>query len=262
MNIEQVAVQPYTVRAFFNDEAQIRSSLERIARIGYKAVEASFTNAVPYPRFKEICDSLGLAVSSVIDSTGDILERPERVAERVAVLGTPIVCYVFPREVDLGSADSVTRWIAALDRAGAVLREAGLQLVYHNHSHELRKLGGRTILERIFDETDPRNLGAELDTYWLQAGGGDPVAWIRRVAGRILALHIKDLGVGPDNKPTFYEIGQGNLDFPAIVKAAEAGGCKWFVVEQDSSAGDPFDALAMSFDYIKSRLTQGVEMRG
>jgi sugar phosphate isomerase/epimerase len=169
---------------------------------------------------------------------------------------------VFPREVDL---DRRIPSRAGSPRSTAPVPSCARRACNSSTTTtatSLRKLGGRTILERIFDETDPRNLGAELDTYWLQAGGGDPVAWIRRVAGRIPALHIKDLGVGPDNKPTFYEIGQGNLDFPAIVKAAEAGGCKWFVVEQDSSAGDPFDALAMSFDYIKSRLTQGVEMRG
>jgi sugar phosphate isomerase/epimerase len=66
---------------------------------------------------------------------------------------------------------------------------------------------------------------------------------------------MKDYMVTNESKPTFAEIGNGNLDWKNIVPAAAASGCKWYIVEQDTCAGDPFDSLKMSFDYIKANLT-------
>ena len=60
--------------------------------------------------------------------------------------------------------------------------------------------------------------------------------------------------IDADNKPTFAEIGHGNLDWPRIVAAAKASGCEWYIVEQDRCDGDPFDSLKMSFDYITQNL--------
>jgi len=65
---------------------------------------------------------------------------------------------------------------------------------------------------------------------------------------------MKDFAITPDNKIAFAEIGQGNLDWPRIVAAAEASGCEWFIVEQDVCPGDPFDSLRQSFEYIRTTL--------
>lgn len=256
MKLEQVSIQPYTIRNFFTDDASIQASLKRIADIGYKAVEAGHGMAVPYERYREICDSLGLTISSVIENHDDILHNPQAILDRVGILGTRIICYVYPTDIDMGSELSVKGMIEGLDRSGAILREAGYTLTYHNHALEFRKLGGKCILERIFDETAPDNLAGHIDTFWVQAGGGDPERWVRRLKGRLPALHIKDFGVYSGNQGTFMEIGAGNLDFPSIIRAAEESGCKWFVVEQDMTPGDPFASLEQSYDYIVKHLVE------
>ena len=144
--------------------------------------------------------------------------------------------------------------IAGLDKAGAVLRENGLALTYHNHSMEFRKLEGQTIWDRIFQNTDPKNLGAEPDTYWVQHGGANPVTVCKKLAGRLPLIHLKDYKVDENNQPLLCEIGAGNLEFPEIIAAAEKSGCQWFIVEQDRTPGDPFDSLKQSFDYIRANL--------
>ena len=89
---------------------------------------------------------------------------------------------------------------------------------------------------------------AELDTYWIQAGGGDPVAWIRRCAGREPLLHLKDMTVTPQREQRYTEVGEGNLNWPDILAAAEAGGVEYLLVEQDECyERDPFESLAISF---------------
>ncbi len=137
--------------------------------------------------------------------------------------------------------------------------KAGQVLSYHNHAHEFyaSQFQGKpnSLLEyHITRKSNPRFLQAELDTYWVQAGGGDPVAWCKKMKGRMPLLHIKDYSVGPDGKPFFAEIGNGNLDWPAIFSAAEASGTEWFIVEQDVCPGDPFESLAMSFRFINENL--------
>src|SRR5690606_8543993 len=161
-----------------------------------------------------------------------------------------------PKNVDFGSQPSVAQWIARLDRAGKILADAGQTLTYHNHHHEFRRLGNRTVLEEIFAQTNPRHLQAEIDTYWVQYGGGDPIAWCRNLKNRLPLLHLKDYIVDAESKVTYAEIGSGNLDFPAIVRAAEESGCQWFIVEQDTCPGDPFASIQQSFHYIRDHLAE------
>ncbi len=87
----------------------------------------------------------------------------------------------------------------------------------------------------------------------MQAGGGDPVAWCERLTGRLPLIHLKDFGVDKDGKPVIGEIGAGNLAWDRILPAAERSGCRWFIVEQDTCPGDPFDSLATSWRFLAPR---------
>ena len=130
------------------------------------------------------------------------------------------------------------------------MHEAGRVLTYHNHATELMHLGEQTVLDYLYQQTDPRHLQGEIDTYWIQYAGSDPVAWCQKLSGRLPLLHLKDYQITAKNLPDFAEIGYGNLNWKAIIAAAETSGCEWFIVEQDACPGDPFDSAKKSFDYI------------
>ena len=136
---------------------------------------------------------------------------------------------------------------------GQKLAEAGMTLAYHNHSFEFVKYGDQTGLEIIRAAGDPKFLGFELDTYWVQDGGADPAEWIRKLAGRVPMVHMKDVAVIPVEKEfhpkrMFAEVGEGNLNWPAILTAAREIGVEWCFVEQDDCYGrDPFESLAISY---------------
>jgi sugar phosphate isomerase/epimerase len=49
---------------------------------------------------------------------------------------------------------------------------------------------------------------------------------------------------------TFTEIGNGRLDFPGIISAAEQSGVRHFFVEQDVSP-DPLRSVATSIAYLR-----------
>jgi sugar phosphate isomerase/epimerase len=97
-------------------------------------------------------------------------------------------------------------------------------------------------------------LQGEIDTYWVQYGGGNSTAWCHRLQNRLPLIHLKDYGLTTESEPVFREIGYGNLDFKEIVPAAEKAGCEWFIIEQDTCPGSPFDSLQLSFQYIKENL--------
>jgi sugar phosphate isomerase/epimerase len=126
------------------------------------------------------------------------------------------------------------------------LRPSGLKLVYHNHSHELERFGRQTGLETLFAAASPDALMAELDTYWLQHGGVNPAAWIRRFKHRAPLVHLKDMAVD-QGKPVDAEIGEGNLDWVEILSACRDAGTEWLVVEQDEPRRDPMESVAISY---------------
>lgn len=252
MRRDQIAVQLYTLRDHLESRDSLVDTCRNVAAIGYRAVQVAAVDfAVVAPEeVRAICADHGLVICSAHDATGRILEDAEPMRRILDVLGVRHVSYPYPAGVDLGDEAAVDAMIRALDATGSALAADGITLAYHHHHLEFRHLGGRTIIGRIFERIPPERLDAELDSYWVQNGGGDPVAWCHAMAGRLTTIHLKDYVVNDRNQPTFAEVGHGNLDMPAIVRAAEASGCEWFIVEQDVCPGDPFDSIRMSFEHL------------
>ena len=254
MKLTQVAAQLYTCRDSLQDAAGIAKTLTRLREIGYTAVQASGLGPISYADFDRILSNTGMVCCATHEGGNDILNSPEKVVERLRTLRCKITAYPFPQGIDLSDSKIVKEWIGRLQRAGEVLAEAGQILCYHNHNHEFRKLDGEVILDLIYNGTSRTALQGELDTYWVQYGGGDNIAWCRKLEGLLPIILLKDFQTTSENKPMWCEIGAGVLDFKAIIPAAEEAGCEWFVVEQDTCPGDPVDSLAASFRYIQKHL--------
>jgi sugar phosphate isomerase/epimerase len=168
----------------------------------------------------------GLSICATHESSVRIVEETDAVIARLHALETKLTAYPVPGGVNFDNPEQVNTLIRNLDNAGARLRAAGLKLGYRNQAHEFyRPSGGPTILERIYNETSPEKVFAELDTYWVHHGGGDVVEWVKRVKGRIPFIHLKDYKVNPAGECSYCEIGAGTLPFKRIIAEAEAGGC-------------------------------------
>lgn len=254
MKISQVAAQLYTCRDLLKTPADIAATLRRVRAVGYTAVQVSGMGPIAEEELMKILDGEGLVCCATHESGETIIQRPEGVVERLQKLRCVHTAYPCPSTGDFSSLERVTALIEGLDAAGKVLAAAGLNLSYHNHAMEFRKLDGRTILDRIYEGTDPRHVQGELDTYWVHYGGGENVEWCEKLAGRLPLLHLKDYQITTENVPSFCEIGAGNLNFKKIIAEAEQSGCQWFIVEQDICPGDPVDSLAQSFEYIEANL--------
>jgi len=254
MKISQVAVQLFTLRDFCKTATDYADTLKKVREIGYEAIQISGVGPIPATELRSIAEGEGLVICATHEPSVDLLADPAKISEHLAVLGTKYTAYPYPAGVDFSDAAQVDTLITKLDAAGAVLQKAGQVLAYHNHAHEFFLVDGKPLLEAIYARTNPLYLQGEIDTYWVQAGGGNPVEWCAKLKNRLPLLHIKDYAVDATGKPFFAEIGYGNLDMKAIIATAEASGCEWFIVEQDVCPGNPFDSVKKSFDYIKGNL--------
>lgn len=250
MNRPRIALQLYTMRSRAQTPADFLKMLERVRGIGYTAVEFAGLPDIPIQDLVAFVKNLGLAICSSHEGLAALTTGLDGVIERARRLGTPHVVCPFPSDVDLSDIDQVDRMIKCLDEAGAALRGEGIRLGYHNHALEFHRLGSTTVLERIFAQSKAENLAAELDIHWVQAGGGNPLTWCKRLSGRLPILHVKDFAVSAKGEREFAEVGAGNLEMPPILRAAAEAGCEWFVVEQDACARDPFDCVADSLRYL------------
>lgn len=251
-SIDQFAVILFTLRDHIRTREDALKSFDKVAEIGYKSVQVSGMDQSLFPE-EELRDLLlerGISICATHEPSAKIIEDTDAVISRLQRLGVTYTAYPSPH-VDLGDESVIDGWLKDLDTAAKKMADAGQVLTYHNHANEFMHSRGEIILDRIYNETC---LQAEIDIHWVQRGGGTPLAWVEKMSGRQPLIHLKDFKVEPNNTPMFAELGQGNLPLKEIVAAAEKGGCKHFIVEQDVCPGDPFDSIATSFDYIQSEL--------
>ena len=254
MKIEQVALQLYTLRDQLKTPADIAATLKKVGAIGYRAVQVSGMKSNAESELLTILHGEGLTLCATHEPAAQILAQPQAVVERLKKLGCKYTAYPHPAGIDFADFAQVQRPAEGLEAAGKVLHEAGQTLTYHNHATKLFRHGEQAILDYLYEQTDAAYLQGEIDTYRVQYGGGDPVEWCQKLDDRLPLLHMKDYRSQINNQPTFAEIGYGNLSWKKIIAAAEESGCEWFIVEQDTCPGDPFDSAAKSYQYVSSHL--------
>ncbi len=114
------------------------------------------------------------------------------------------------------------------------LAAEGITLCYHNHEHEFQTVfSGIYALDILAEHTDPAALSFELDIAWITFGGEDPVKVLTRYAGRVPAIHVKDLS-RLDERGHFTAVGTAVVPVRASVETAIKLGIEWVVVEQDT----------------------------
>lgn len=181
-------------------------------------------------------------------------DEPQAVIDEQRILGWKYACMgLLPEQC---TAEGCLRFAREASQVARRLAESGIVLAYHNHSYELEKFSGRTALEILYEESDPAVFMGEIDTYWIQHGGGDPAAWIRRLKGRLPVVHLKDMVIRRESgwscEQLMAEVGEGNLNWPAILKACEEAGVAWYIVEQDTCQRDPFESLGISLRNLRA----------
>lgn len=248
----KVGAQLYTCREYLKTFDDAKETLKKVANIGYKYIQLSGLGPIDYRELAKVIDDLGLQVVSTHTGWDRFLTDLDSVIEEhltykcnhPAIGGVPS---------EYRNDEGLRRFIDQVTVVSMKLVKAGMDFSYHNHNWEFAKIGEKTWLELLYQYTSPAILKAELDTYWVQAGGADPAYWIEKLTGRQVMLHLKDMRVTLKGEQRFAEVGEGNLNWPRILKAAEDAGVEFLLVEQDLCYDrDPFTSFEISYRNLRN----------
>jgi len=242
-----VGIQMYTVRDLA--AADLPGTLKKLSQIGYKAVQiGGYPNMTP-KQVRKMMDDVGLISAGTHLGVGSLTNDFAATVDLLKTIGSERAIVSSAPKENRDSVDGYKKFAVQMNAAVEKLEKEKLGLSYHNHSFEFAKFGDKIAYDILFEALSPK-IHAEIDTYWIKHGGGDPVAFLKRFKGRMSTVHFKDMA--KDEAKTMVPVGNGILDWPNIIKATQAGGAKWLVVEQDDCKPlAPMDAAKASFDNLK-----------
>lgn len=236
------AIQLYTLRDFISNEETLIQALLQLKEMGYQGVEFAGYYGISIAKIKELLAETGMqAVGSHI-GIDDLEHELEKSLSDAAALGLKKVAMSWSAA---NSPEEIQRTLRVLKAAQEAAKTYGMELLYHNHSHELQPVEGweGLALERI-----KATVPLEVDLYWVFHAGFDPVRFLRENIAEIGLVHIKD---GKKAEPAPCALGEGENDIPGICAAAKDCGVEWLIVENDDPTPDGLQDAGRSMAYLK-----------
>nr|WP_092983498.1 sugar phosphate isomerase/epimerase [Robiginitalea myxolifaciens] len=263
---EEVSDEPsgglalYTVRDAMGEDP--KGTLMEVAALGYANIEAAgYDNGTFYgmapAAFKSFLDSVGL--NPVSTHQGSVtLDNADAMIADVKAAGfkyfvvpvPPMGMFKFdPATRTLSMEGTAEELAQILETLGQKCKDAGLELLYHNHDFELiENEDGVVVLDYLLENLDPELVNFQMDLYWMTAAGADPLAYFEAHPGRFKAWHVKDM----DDQGRFAPVGEGTIDFGRILDQKDRSGMEYYFVEQDMTFDglQPLEAIKISKEAI------------
>ena len=245
-------IQLYTLRNELPGKA--RELLQQLAKQGYSYIESYegpegiYWNHSP-KAFKEYLDNLGL---KMISSHCDVSKNFERKAADAASIGVKyLICpWVGPQR----SIDDYKKIAQQFNEMGTICKKNGIRFAYHNHDYSFKSLEEQIPQTVLLKETDPTLVDFELDIYWANYAGQDPLQWIANHPNRFKLCHVKDKSRAPYPKEGYLsvDLGTGSIDFKKMLPKAVEQGMEYLIVEQEFYPnGSQIEAAATGAAYMK-----------
>ncbi|GAB4110628.1 MAG: sugar phosphate isomerase/epimerase [Phycisphaeraceae bacterium] len=241
-----IALQLYTVREPLAED--LDAGLAQVASIGYRHVELAGLYGHSSQQFKDLLDKHGLTAISAHEPLHCLLNDLADVIVRAKLFGYDHVVCPYLDESERGNYGKL---VQDLEKVADTLAGSGLTLCYHNHDFEWgTDSSGRRGIDVLFGSD---KLQSELDLYWVAKAGDEPLQWMKKLAGRLPLLHVKDMDDTPEKG--FAEVGTGVLDFDTLIGAAESCGVKYLIVEQDSNwKQSPMESARIGLENLSGML--------
>ena len=268
-----VGLQLYTVRE--NMERDFEGTLAAVAAMGYKGVEFAGLFGKSAAEVKALLAKYGLAAVSAHVPLADMLADVNAVIDTYKEIGCPYIAIPYVDEEYRPGTPDYPETLKKIEALGKAFADAGMTLMYHNHDFEFIKIDGKYGIDIMYDTVPAQYLQTELDTCWVNVGGENPADFVTKYSGRCPVVHLKDFVMQGREKPaklyeligieddtetageeafSFKPVGYGVQDMPAIIAAAEKGGAKWLIVEQDrpDNGNDEMSCAEKSVKYLSS----------
>jgi sugar phosphate isomerase/epimerase len=277
-------VQQIMLGTVTSTEEQTRQTLKRIKAAGYDGLELNrfmihpsslmvrlMTRAAGMPTgnggkldWPGLIKDSGLLVASLGVDLGSLEREADQVIQDARAFATDTVVVTGMYRFDYGNEAAVRELAQRLNKAGQLLKEEGLSLLYHNHNVELLRLpSGKRAYDVLIEETDPELVNFEFDSYWFTDGGADAKLWMKKLGSRMKLWHLTDRGSrqsGPTMTPILkadsVELGTGNMDLDGLWEISVTNGVQSVVLESHKNwiDKDPVKSLEVSGKWLKERL--------
>lgn len=255
---EQLGLQLWSLRGAFVKNPM--EALDIAKSYGITEVETAGTARMTPQQFRAELDKRGLKAVSAHMGYERLQKDFDGALEEVKALGVQWVFVPilperekFDYERAMAAAKNFNEW-------GRKFREAGLKFGYHPHGFEFGpgKTAGKTLFDELVEATTPGDVYYEMDVYWVVHGGADPVTLLKRYNSRWAALHVKDmrkgiptgLNIGSSPAEDKVAVGEGQIDWPSILRAAREVGVKHYFIEDETV--DALVNIPPSLDYLRA----------
>lgn len=255
---EQLGLQLWSLRGAFVKNPM--EALDIAKSYGITEVETAGTARMTPQQFRAELDKRGLKAVSAHMGYERLQKDFDGALEEVKALGVQWVFVPilperekFDYERAMAAAKNFNEW-------GRKFREAGLKFGYHPHGFEFGpgKTAGKTLFDELVEATTPGDVYYEMDVYWVVHGGADPVTLLKRYDSRWAALHVKDmrkgiptgLNIGSSPAEDKVAVGEGQIDWPSILRAAREVGVKHYFIEDETV--DALVNIPPSLDYLRA----------
>lgn len=272
-----IGVQLYSVRTDL--EKDFYGTLKAVREMGYAGVEfygEFYGNSAV--QVKKWCTELGLIPFSNHVPFQEMIDNLDKVIADNTILGVQYITFPYMDEASRPGVDpeQFKKTVAKIGEIGKKVSEAGFQLLYHNHDFEFVDMGDGTLgYDYIFSSNDRRIVEPEMDVCWVSYSGQDPVAYLNKFAGTAPVVHMKDyklegklssapyalIGISTDNSMKdeggwfeYRPLGMGQVDIPAVLKAAIDNNAQWLCVEQDEPCEglSRLEGIQKSAEYLRA----------
>lgn len=253
---DQPGMVSYTFRTSLSKDAA--ATLDTIKALGITDMEFSSLFGKTAAELRKLLDERSIKCSSFGVGYADALNKTQEVGNNAKTLGANFVRVAWVPHKAPFTLEMAEKTVADFNKIGKQLKEEfGLTFCYHNHGYEFEKHGDGTLMDYIIQNTDPKYVSFELDMLWTFFPGQDPAALISKYPDRFKLMHMKDLKKGvtgnmSGNTPVENDValGTGQIDIPAVLKAARKAGLKHYYIEDESPSYAK--QVPQSIAYLKS----------
>lgn len=248
--MKRIALQLCSIRDLMQED--FVGNMKKVSEAGFAGVEFAGYYGMESAETKKILDDNGLMVAGSHDPI-DLLEKDlGRAIDYALEIGNKyIICPYYPEFVQ-GDADSFRRAAGLFNEIGEKCSNSGIRFGYHNHGFEFRMLDGQYGLDILLANTEPKFVCFEIDTFWVQFAGANPVEVVEKYKERCPLLHIKEMKSNDEKVNAI--IGKGVMDFKAIIASAKRYNIDWYVVEQEYFEDDLIESVRAGCKYLESIL--------
>lgn len=251
-----VGLQLWSLREYLPKD--LPGTLGKVRAMGFREVESAGLWGHPAGAFKSALDKAELRCHSAHMSMERLRDDLSGALAEAKLLGaTDVVCAWIPHDKSF-TRDDALKAAAAFNGFGKAARDAGQRFGYHCHGYEFVPAPEGTLFDTLAGAADASLVQFQIDAFHAYNGGADPSRLIEKHGGRVRSLHLKDrkkglpVEAGSSGAPPEADVpvGTGQIDFPAVLRAAVKAGVSYYFVEDEST--DPLAHIPQSVAFLES----------